>query len=466
MWYDKVRELKDMGFRGHERETTSTRTEGFARFRDRILYYDHGYHVAYVGQTGSGKDTAQLTGLERDVARGRTVIVFGDRKAEYAAPIFPNTRPEFQEQMRRWGVPPRSLKIHLWVMYNDILTRSRAYHLLKMANHPNLKVHFFRLHWEELESNEVFTLALGTTDTQRHLFQIAKQKALRGEYTSIGEAMEDFVRPRSKEEIEDGDIGLADRRSKSMLMKRQLSESSGILDLGDKVVSDEFEYLTMPRILAMGGVHVFSTAFSFETSAPELGTSIVVALLCELMAALMDPVNVWNEVALHMSELWTMCPKRPPDILAKPAQISGFRIGKAMRLMRGYGLKLRVNTQGPSEIYPGILGQCQALYVGRLNQPKDLDYIAKLQRLSWTDRNLLQRLKAGQFVEFFGARRRLLHFLPPSTYKMAAGEKFLDLLARGGAMPESARYYSVNEDARVLLGDTLDEMRGTAHMEV
>ena len=380
-------------------------------------------HVSVIGCEGCGADTLFQHMLEVELERSRTCIVLDHGLMEHATMINPNGETS----------GPTTFAVNLWVPATEQLLPTMDYEVLREAEHPNLKVHFYRLRAEELRNFNSAAWSFSLSPSQRHLFQIAKQKALRGEYGSISEAMEDFVRPRTKEELEEGDIGLADRRSKSLLMKGAFAQDRGIVDFSEREELG-FEYLNVRRVLRSGGLHIFTGCHPLrDVDGPGSLTRTNTTILHELVTA------SWEEnhdgASVYIPELWMLCSRRPPATLAEMSMATKYLLYLSMKHSRQLRLNFRFKTTSPGDVDVDLLSMTRP-YVGRLNNVHDIKHIrARFEDpedpFSVQTIRIIPHLPVNHFTRFEGDTSDGYIVKPTMSHQLRPGQRFLSLLKRG-----------------------------------
>lgn len=373
-------------------------------------------HIALTGITGHGKDAAEQRLVEQDYSCGKTAIVIGEIKGgDYITMCLPNRGGDFAKQLEDQKMNPRRFPVILHIPYTREWERSPIKNQLLNRSNPMLEVSPFKWHHEDISSHDAISLALAMeSPLQRMLFSQAKQ------FVKQGESLTEKAMETLKE--------FADNRSKGFVSRLSMGESLSCFEFGTKSYDVPWDYLSLGQLLNdHKHVHVFSTAFSYETTNPEAGAFFNCALLCEIISATTNPARRYSRtVALHISEVGNLINDEYTGNMNTAAEYARTRLLKAVSILRGMGVELRINTQNLYNIRSSIVGQCSTKFFGRTDNQRDLEIMRKIGSLHPWEESRIRTLKHGEF--FALPAREFVKFMPPASLKFGKGERLVDLL--------------------------------------
>jgi len=402
------------------------RTFGFLRqnpFKEQYnlpISSDLEHHIGCAAITGGGKDLLFQGLLEADWHNKKNIVVL-DQKAEYLFLCLPGINPKFRKIQKKKKIKPKEFPITVYLPVNNKYTRwKNKYKLTKilpnLVKKDHLKFVQFKINPKNLNSYDAlqFIASIGSKWQNMLVFR-AIQTAIETERDDIGTILNDLI---------EGDNAIADRRSKSVQGRLDISQDQSCIILNrndlpkDSVILDFDELLTYDnRIKVITGNYA-----DFEDA---VETNFYAAIVSEILSRVKSAKKKYDPTTLYFPELWLFIRDNPPNHEADAVNALKSKLAKFVRTSRSGGAWFRGNTQGVEDIKgSGVFGQCQNIFIGRTKSYKSKLYFKNVMGFSNSLINVLDQLPVGVFYstltkQFFEARG-------PSSWKASEQDNFVE----------------------------------------
>ena len=346
----------------------------------------------------SGKDSLTTFIMNLDSAYNRTVIVL-DTKMEYPCAIFSQQDVVLRNLLvNKHRLVGRGYKTVLWIPYVEGLHKNEHFSELLTYHHPNLEVRPFRIRISDFASEDSYNMSLSKTELQSN----TRSGKLVGQSKVLNEIREETGRR----------MGFDDYPMK------EEGEETG------------WEYLDFEEITTNRKVNVVATFFMSKSSLT--ATSYMIGILNDFLTIgkCINRIRGADELfTIIIPEVEIILPRGVKN-LDQIVNTLKFSMRMGLKLMRSFGVRLRMNLQNLSALDPDMVSQ-SVPFAGRTWNPKDLNMLS-IFGLSRKDRLLVSRSAVGTFHDVIHGRS---FEAVPFSHKAREREYFVTMMRKYYADP-------------------------------